>query len=129
MICLVLGAAPIGCMSPWCLRANGVEVVLHACDSGILYDKLRRFGEAVDDFTAVLKLSTDPKQRANAYLNRGSAFDQLGHFERAMMDYTHGTMAEGPVATTVAAEAHGPACAAGGQGAHFAPLAAGLRMQ
>ena len=77
----------------------------------------------------MLKLSTDPKQRANAYLNRGSAFDQLGHFDRAMLDYTHGTMAEGPASTTVAAEAHGPARAAGGQGAHFAPLAAGLRMR
>lgn len=32
----------------------------------------------------MLKLSTDPKQRANAFFNRGSAWDNLGQLERAL---------------------------------------------
>lgn len=54
---------------------------------GVSYDKLGRWGEAVEDFTAVLRLATDPKQRANAYFNRGSAWDNLGQFQRALQDF------------------------------------------
>lgn len=42
--------------------------------------------QAVDDFTTVLKL--DPTN-VNAYFNRGSAYDSLGQYEKAVADYTH----------------------------------------
>ena len=38
------------------------------------------------DFTTVLKL--DPNN-VNAYFNRGSAYDSLGQYEKAVADYTH----------------------------------------
>lgn len=42
--------------------------------------------QAVADFTTVLKL--DPSN-VNAYFNRGSAYDSLGQYEKAVADYTH----------------------------------------
>lgn len=42
--------------------------------------------QAVADFTTVLKL--DPTN-VNAYFNRGSAYDSLGQYEKAVADYTH----------------------------------------
>ena len=42
--------------------------------------------QAVADFTTVLKL--DPTN-VNAYFNRGSAYDSLGEYEKAVADYTH----------------------------------------
>lgn len=41
--------------------------------------------QAVADFTTVLKL--DPTN-VNAYFNRGSAYDSLGQYEKAVADYT-----------------------------------------
>ena len=42
--------------------------------------------QAVADFTTVLKL--DPTN-VNAFFNRGSAYDSLGQYEKAVADYTH----------------------------------------
>lgn len=42
--------------------------------------------QAVADFTTVLRL--DPTN-VNAYFNRGSAYDSLGQYEKAVADYTH----------------------------------------
>ena len=38
------------------------------------------------DFTTVLKLDAN---NVNAYFNRGSAYDSLGQYEKAVADYTH----------------------------------------
>lgn len=49
--------------------------------------------QAVDDFTTVLKL--DPTN-VNAYFNRGSAYDSLGQYEKAVADYTHALDLDSP---------------------------------
>ena len=62
-----------------CHQAGRPKVGLrHKCT---LYDL-----QAVADFTTVLKL--DPTN-VNAYFNRGSAYDSLGEYEKAVADYTH----------------------------------------
>lgn len=43
------------------------------------------YRKAIEDFTMVLKI--DPLN-ANAYFNRGSAYDSLGDFDKAIADYT-----------------------------------------
>lgn len=43
------------------------------------------FAKAIQDFSAVLTLDS---YNANAYFNRGSAYDSLGDFDKAITDYT-----------------------------------------
>jgi len=88
----------------------------------------------VEDFTAVLRLSADARQRANAHFNRGGAWDRLGQFQRSLADFqraleldpTSGAGAPQRPAPAGPARAAAPAHAGGGARALYAPLAAGL---
>jgi len=88
----------------------------------------------VEDFTAVLRLSADARQRANAHFNRGGAWDRLGQFQRSLADFQRarerappsGAGAPQRPAPAGPARAAAPAHAGGGARALYAPLAAGL---
>ena len=43
------------------------------------------FARAIEDFSSVLQQDAG---NANAYFNRGSAYDSLGDFDKAIVDYT-----------------------------------------
>ena len=55
---------------------------------GVLYQRMRNLPEAIGDYTAIINQSElSVSLRANAYNNRGLAYDRQGKFDDALADF------------------------------------------
>lgn len=67
------------------LLANACVVVVCMMDRALILDKLGRYAEALEDFSAAIR--GDPNS-AVAYHNRGYCYRNMGQYGEAIQDYT-----------------------------------------
>jgi len=72
------------CIDSGSLQDSNLAVALH--NRGIAFTDLNRFEDAVEDFTASLRLRPE---HANTYFRRAHALHLVGKFDAAIADYSH----------------------------------------
>jgi tetratricopeptide (TPR) repeat protein len=72
------------CIDSGGLQDSNLAVALH--NRGIAFTDLNRFEEAIEDFTASLRLRPE---HANTYFRRAHALHLMSEFDKAIADYTN----------------------------------------